>query len=134
MFQLIIPTHLSCIGVFLLFVVSGAVVPVPTLVKLEWADDPIIILEDSLLVDFQIKKHGNVLETKEILWCKVQQKIANEIQTMKFMDFENIEKKPWIEVVTFDSTGRKENVGEDNIHRESSSEDPQYQYNIYVNM
>jgi hypothetical protein len=98
----------------------------------KWADAPVVLCEDSLLCDLKVDKNENNLDITEISWYKVQRSNTGDLRELRFWDNEFIEKKPWLQVMTFDDNGKREKVGNDCIRRERTSEDPRAQFNIYV--
>jgi hypothetical protein len=98
----------------------------------KWADAPVVLCEDSVLCDLKVNKDENKLDITEISWYKVQRSNTGDLRELKFLDNEFIEKKPWLQVLTFDDNGTREKVGSDCFLRERTSEDPRAQFNLYV--
>ena len=117
--------HLSIITALLAGGVGGAVVPPSATVPSDWSDSPVILLEDSVSVDLELKKRENTLNVDEIHWYKVQRNNPVVLQPIFFSYNEYIESKPGIKVVTVDAAGKSSEVSGSHIRFRRASDDPQ---------
>jgi hypothetical protein len=109
----------------------GSPIP-PGQIPARWEGNSAVVLDDSLLFDLTSDNNENRIDIKEIRWYRLRHPAPAVLQEMKFHDQEFIEKRPSIEVFTYDSAGRRERVGGGCINRERSSEDFHVKYNLFV--
>lgn len=110
--------------------VSASAIP-KTPVPDQWAGSSVVILEDSLLLDFQPAKDRNNLDVREHCWYKVSPSGGADIRAFTFWDAEFIESRPDIDVTTYDSLGNRDRLGGSCFVRERSSENPNVKYSLY---
>ncbi|MBD3319923.1 MAG: hypothetical protein GF350_02390 [Chitinivibrionales bacterium] len=98
----------------------------------KWADEPVIILGDTVSIEFRPGEDANTVVTRECRWYYVNKRNPAVLQELLFYDYESIEKVPSLDVAAFYPDGDQWTSSSSDIERFRYFHDNVYSSNCRV--
>ncbi len=101
---------------------------------LDWKEEPVIVLADTVTIQFQVEQSKNRAFHHQSTWYRVNRRQPGILEQIVLSDFQSIENLPRIQVTAYFPNGDKWRAGQMDIARKLSEQEGIYSSNQYVSI